>query len=71
MDSSSIEDLIATNKPFRIETASGRVFDIPHRDFVSFSGKKSALIVSYQENAEDHFAIVPLLAVTSTLAKAD
>jgi len=70
MDASLVEDLIAANKPFRIETASGRVFEIPHRDFVSFSRKKTALIVSYEENGEDHIAIVPLLTVTSTIAKA-
>ena len=71
MDSSLIEDLLANNKPFRIETASGRVFEIPHRDFVSFSRKKTALIVSYEEEGADHIAIVPLLTVTSTMAKAE
>lgn len=70
MDSSLLEDLIESNRPFRVETASGRIFDIPHRDFVSFSRKKTALIVSYDENGEDHIAIVPLLTITSTIAKA-
>lgn len=70
MDSSSIEDLIASTKPFRIETASGTVFEIPHRDFVSFLRKKTALVVSYEETGEDHIAIAPLLTVTSTMTKA-
>ena len=70
MDSSPIEDLIKENRPFQIETASGRVFDVPHRDFVSFSRKKTALIISYDKDGEDHIAIVPLLTVTSTMAKA-
>lgn len=69
MDRSLIEDLIQSNRPFRIETAAGRVFDIPHRDFVSFSRGRTALLVSYEENGEDHFAIVPLLTVTSAHAK--
>jgi hypothetical protein len=68
--SSLIEDLIKENRPFQIETASGRVFDVPHRDFVSFSRKKTALIISYDKDGEDHIAIVPLLTVTSTMAKA-
>ena len=56
--------------PFQIETASGRIFDVPHRDFISFSRKKTAVIISYEKDGEDHIAIVPLLTVTSTMAKA-
>ena len=70
VDSSLIEDLIKENKPFQIETASGRIFDILHRDFISFSRKKTAVIISYEKDGEDHIAIVPLLTVTSTMAKA-
>jgi hypothetical protein len=70
MDSSLIEDLIKEKKPFQIETASGRIFDAPHRDFISFSRKKTAVIISYEKDGEDHIAIVPLLTVTSTMAKA-
>ena len=65
-----IEELITKNKPFKIETASGRVFEVPHRDFVSFSTRRTSLIVSYEENAGEHFAIVPLLTITSAMAPA-
>ena len=61
MDASLIEELITKNKPLKIKTASGRVFEVPHRDFVSFSTRKTSLIVSYEENGTEHFAIVPLL----------
>jgi len=70
MDVSLLEDLIAKNKPFRIETDSGRVFDVPHRDFLSFSPKKTSLLISYEENGNEHFAIVPLLTVTAAVARA-
>ncbi|PYL09308.1 MAG: hypothetical protein DME33_04395 [Verrucomicrobia bacterium] len=33
MDASLIEELITKDKPFKVETASGRVFEVPHRDF--------------------------------------
>jgi hypothetical protein len=69
VDRSLIEDLLVANRPFRIETAAGCVFDVPHRDFVSFSRNRTALLISYEENGEDHFAIVPLLTVTSAMAK--
>jgi hypothetical protein len=67
---SLLEDLIAKNKPFRIETASGRVFDVPHRDFLSFSPKKTSLLISFEEDGNEHFAIVPLLTVTAAMARA-
>jgi hypothetical protein len=70
MDTSLIEELITKNKPFKIETASGRIFEVPHRDFVSFSTRKTSLIVSYDENGTEHFAIVPLLTITSAMAPA-
>ncbi len=69
MDAALLEDLISKNKPFRIETASGRIFDVPHRDFVSFSLKRTSLCVNFEENGEEHFAIVPLLTITSAMMK--
>ncbi len=70
MDASLVEELIAKNKPFKIETASGRVFEVPHRDSVSFSTRKTSLIISYEENGTEHFAIVPLLTITAAMAPA-
>jgi hypothetical protein len=60
VDVSLLEHLIAKNKPFRIETASGCVFDVPHRDFLSFSPKKTSLLISFEEGGNKHFAIVPV-----------
>ena len=70
MDVSLLEDLVARNKPFSIETASGRVFQVPHRDFLSFSPKKTSVFISFEEDGNEHFAIVPLLTVTSAMARA-
>ena len=70
MDASLVEELIASNKPFKIETACGRVFEVPPRDFVSFSTRKTSLIISYEENGAEHFAIVPLLTITAAMARA-
>jgi hypothetical protein len=70
MDASLLEDLIAKNQPLRIETASGRVFDVRHRDFLSFSPRKTSLLIWYEENGDEHFAIVPLLMVTAAMARA-
>jgi hypothetical protein len=69
MEAKLIQDLIEKNKPFRIETAAGRTFDIPHRDFISFSARKTSLVVNYSDNGDEHFAIVPLLTITSAMAR--
>ncbi len=69
MDASLLEDLISKNKPFRIETASGRVFELPHRDFLSFSLRRTSVCINFEENGEEHFAIVPLLAVNAAMTK--
>jgi hypothetical protein len=69
MDRSLIEGLLASNRPFRIETAAVGGFEVPHRDFVSFSRNRTALHICYEEDGEDYFAIVPLLTVTSAMAK--
>lgn len=70
MDAKLIEKLIEENKPFRVETAAGGVFEVPHRDFIAFSSRKTALIINYTENGEENFAIVPLLTITSAMAQA-
>ena len=70
MDASLIKELIMKNKPFKIETAFRRGFEVPHRDFVSFSTRKTSLFVSYDENGTEHFAIVPLLTITSAMVPA-
>lgn len=70
MDASLLEDLIGKNQPLRIETASGRVFEVRHRDFLSFSPRKTSLLIWFEENGQEHFALVPLLTVTAAMAKA-
>jgi hypothetical protein len=70
MDVSLIEGLISENKPFRIETAAGRVFDVRHRDFLSFSPRKTSLVISFEEDGNEHVAIVPLLTVTAAMVRA-
>ena len=69
MDAKLIEDLIEKNKPFQIETASGRIFEVPHRDFIAFSSRNTSLVINYSENGDEHFTIVPLLTITSTMAR--
>ena len=69
MEAKLIQDLIEKNHPFRIKTAAGRVFEVPHRNFISFSARKTSLVVNYDENGDEHFATVPLLTITSAMVR--
>jgi hypothetical protein len=68
MDASLIEGLIHESKAFRVQTASGGVFHVPHRDFVSFTPRKTSLLTSCEEEGKEHFPIVPLFTATAALA---
>ena len=70
MQAKLIQDLIEKNQPFRVETAAGRVFEISHRDFVNLSPKGTSLSIWYEENGDEHFAVVPLLTITSAMIRA-
>jgi hypothetical protein len=43
---------------------------VPHRGFISFSPQKTSVIISYEEDGKERFAIVPLLTVTAARAAA-
>lgn len=70
MDVSLLKELFREGQPVRIETASGRAFIVRHQDFVSFSPKRTSLLISFEENGEERFAVVPLLTVTAAVVDA-
>ena len=66
MDRSFIERAIETNRPFVIKTAGDDVYEVPHRDFIAFSQKKTTVIVSFlREDGREDVAFIPLLTITS------
>jgi hypothetical protein len=70
VDASLLKDLIGRGQPLRIETASGQSFEVRHRDFIAFSPKHTSLLIWFEDNGEEHFALVPLLTVTAAVTKA-
>jgi hypothetical protein len=70
MDPSLLKDLIGRGQPLRIETASGQAFEVRHRDFIAFSPRQTLLLIWFEENEEEHFALVPLLTVTAAVTRA-
>lgn len=52
---------IESNRPFVISMADGKDYAVPHRDFISFTRKGTAVIVS---NEDDKIHILPLITMT-------
>jgi hypothetical protein len=70
MEAKLIQDLMEKNNPFRIEAADGRAFEVPCHYLISWSPKRTSLTIAYEENGDEHFAIVPLLTITSAMTRA-
>jgi len=70
MGRSFVEKAIESNRPFVVKTAAGDVYEVPHRDFISFSAKRTTLIISFEKEGREDVAYVPLLTVTSVEAQA-
>jgi hypothetical protein len=70
MDVSLLKELIGKGKPVRIETASGESYVIRHRDYVAFSPKRTSLLVLFEQDGDEHFALLPLLTVTAAAVEA-
>lgn len=69
MDVSFIEKAIESNRPFIIRTAGGEAYEVPHRDFISFSAKRTTVIVSFEKDGKEEVAYIPLLTVSSVEAE--
>jgi len=65
MDARFVEKAIDSNRPFTIRTAGGDAYRVPHRDFISFSAKKTTVIVSFEREGREEIAYIPLLTVSS------
>ncbi len=68
MNATIIEKVIETNGPFRIKTVAGDVYEVPHRDFVAFTAKKTTLVVNFECKEKEEIAWIPLLTITSVEA---
>lgn len=65
MDARHIEKAIETNRPFRIKTAGGDTYEVPHRDFIAWSPKRTTVIVTFEKDGRDDVAFIPLLTISS------
>jgi hypothetical protein len=69
MDAKVFSDLLARNQPIRIDTASGRSYEVAHPDFIAISPSRTTIFLFHQENGEDHMAFLALSGITGAVVK--
>ena len=68
MDAEFLAKAIETNRTFLIRTAAGDTYEVPHRDFLSFSARRTTVMISFERDGREQIAYVPLLTITSVEA---
>jgi hypothetical protein len=61
MTKENLHSAIESNRAFVISMADGKEYAVPHRDFISFTRKGTAVIVSTED---DRVHILPLITMT-------
>lgn len=61
MTKENLHSVIESNRPFVISMADGKSYVVPHRDFISFTRRGTAVIVSAED---DKIHILPLITMT-------
>jgi hypothetical protein len=61
MTREKIHSVIESNRPFTITMADGKEYHVPHRDFISFTAKGTAVVVSTED---DRIHVLPLITMT-------
>ena len=61
MTKDNVHGVIESNQPFIISMADGKNYKVSHRDFISFTRKGTAVVVSTED---DRIHILPLITMT-------
>ena len=61
MTKENLQSAIESNAPFTITMADGKEYLVPHRDFIAFTRRYTAVMVSTND---DRFHVLPLLTMT-------
>ena len=61
MTTENVREAIESHRPFDIQMADGRVYQVAHPDFISFTRKRTAVVVSLEN---ERLQILPLITMT-------
>lgn len=57
----NLHSVIDSNLPFVISMADGKEYLVPHRDFIAFTRKETAVVVASED---DKIHVLPLITMT-------
>lgn len=66
MTSENLKTVIERHQPFTILMADGKEYDVPHTDFISFTQKRTAVVLTTED---DHIVILPLILMSAIKQK--
>ena len=61
MTKENLHSVIDSNLPFVISMADGKEYAVPHRDFIAFTRKETAVVVTSED---DRIHVLPLITMT-------
>ena len=61
MTAENIREAIESHRPFEIQMADGRGYQVTHPDFISFTRKRTAVLISQDD---ERVQILPLITMT-------
>lgn len=61
MTMENLREAIDSHRPFDIQMADGRVYQVAHPDFISFTRKRTAVLVSLEN---ERVQVLPLITMT-------
>ncbi|HWB05099.1 MAG TPA: hypothetical protein VG796_18860 [Verrucomicrobiales bacterium] len=62
MTRKQLEAVIEEGAPFTLRLADGRLYQVPHRDYISLPPKNATVAVVYEDDGTVH--VLPLLTMT-------
>jgi len=65
VDKGILQQAVESGFGFTIKTAGGDSYQIPHRDFIAFTPKRTVAIVAVEADGEEKIAYIPLLTISS------
>jgi len=57
----NLHSVIDSNLPFVISMADGKEYSVPHRDFIAFTRKETAVVITSED---DRIHVLPLITMT-------
>jgi hypothetical protein len=62
----NIHEAIESHRRFQIQMADGRKYEVPHPDFISFTRKRTAVLVSLENERVQMLPLITMTGITYT-----